>query len=468
MTVAPGNLDGKRIHLLGIGGIGVSALARLLKQSGLEVSGCDVRPSSIIDALVAEGIPVDIGHSIDHVHQNDVMVYSTAVPKGNRELAFALESGKPTLHRSHLLGALVDSRTSVGVTGTNGKGTVSSMLTWILQVANRQPGFYIGALCPNLGTNADLGAGTLLVAELDESDGSLLNTHPKYAVLNNLELDHLNYYKDFDHAVEVLVTFLRHLPDDAVCFVNADDPGAMRVAQAVPERRIVLFGQSPDAHWRFEPLQVSNHHSSFRWFHKDRLTQAQEFQLKVPGAYNIENAAAALAVAMELGVPVEAARKALATYEGLINRYTLIEAAGRSIIKDYMSHPMGIRKVIETARLGHPRRLVAVFKPYRYTMIHYHAENYADAFQGADEVIITEMWDGGEEPIPGVDTRWLADKIAARGIAVTYIPEMEAIVDHLALHQKEGDCSVFFGGNDLFALAEELAGRFGGTSHASR
>ncbi len=459
-------LIGKRVHLLGIGGIGVSALARLLKEAGMDVSGCDVRPSSIIDALRAEGIPIAIGHSPGHVEENDILVHSTAIPEGNPELTCALNSGKTTLHRSVLLGALVDSTTSVGITGTNGKGTVSSMLAWILEVAGRTPGFYIGGLCPNLHTNARLGDGNLLVAELDESDGSLLNTHPRYALLNNLELDHLNYYRDLDHAVEVLTTFFRNLPSGAVSFFNADDPGAMRVcneleraAAARPQRR-VLFGRNSNARWRYQPVALSNTRSSFHWFSASDSRPLATMELGVPGNYNMENAAAALAVAEELGVCRNAARQALASYRGLENRYTVMEADRRTLIKDYMSHPMGILRVLDTARLGNPRRVIGVFKPYRYTMIRYHVNNYAKAFASADEVVLTEMWAGGEEPIPGVDTRWLADSLTASGLKVTYIPRMESIVDYLYQHQSPGETAVFFGGNDLFEMAHVLARRF--------
>lgn len=456
-------LQGKHVHLLGIGGIGVSALARLLKARGVTVSGCDVRPSSLIDGLREEGITVDIGHSPSHVDGSDVVVYSTAVPQGNPELAYAQEANRPLLHRSHLLGAILGDFTSIGITGTNGKGTVSSMLTWILEWAGLAPSFYIGALCPNLGTNARIGTGPHLVAELDESDGSLLNTAPGIALLNNLELDHLNYYRDFDHAVEVITRFFQGLPQGAKAFFHLDDPGAWRVATSLRDLELISFGRHPEADYRYQLMQVSHRDSRFTM--EGPGGPLGEFTLQVPGAYNIENAVAAISVALELGVTPAKAREAMAGYRGLINRYTLLEAAGRSVIKDYMSHPMGIRKVLETARIGCAGRLWAVFKPYRYTMINYHADNYSDAFRSADEIILTEMWEGGEEPIPGVDTQWLADKMRASGLSVTYLPDMNQIPGFLLEHQKAGDSSVFFGGNDLFELAESLVERFQEASH---
>ena len=460
MDITLDSLSSSRVHLLGIGGIGVSALARLLKQKGVPVTGCDVRPSSITHALNKEGIECCIGHDPAHVADSDVIVYSSAIPDTNPELLFARQSGAHVLHRSHLLALLLRRAESVGITGTNGKGTVASMLTWILETAGMSPSFYVGGICPNLGTNARLGTGPHFVAELDESDGSLLNVAPSHALLNNLELDHLNYYDSFDHAVEVLTAFFASLPTGAACFVNDDDSGARTVAGRLAGRRLVRFGQGVDADYRCVPSVVTDEGSRFSVWTDGQTRCLGEFDLNVPGAYNMENALAAVAVAAEFGVPAEAIREALASFRGLANRYGLISGGGVKIVKDYMSHPMGIRRVLETARLGNPRRLIAVFKPYRYTMIRYHAENYADAFSLADETMVTEMWEAGEDPIPGVDTRWLASKIGERAPAVGYVERMEPIAHRLLETGRPGDCIVFFGGDDLFEIADELCREF--------
>ncbi|MBM4353698.1 MAG: UDP-N-acetylmuramate--L-alanine ligase [Deltaproteobacteria bacterium] len=451
-------LAGKRVHLLGIGGIGVSALARLLLPHGVAVSGCDVRESVLIDALRAEGVTVDIGHDPSHLDRCDVVVYSTAVPKNNPELAAAIERGMPVLHRSELLALLVGARDAVGITGTNGKGTVSAMLTWILESAGMSPGFYIGALCPNLGTNARPGTGRHLVAELDESDGSLVNIHPRRALLNNLELDHLNYYSSLEHAVETLTRFFNGLPEGSTGFFNVDDPGVRKVMERLEGLSMVTFGRNSEADYVYRELLLTDTHSRFAVSKNGPGGRAElgEFDLNVPGAYNIENAAGAIAVACEAGVPVEAMRRALASFQGLVNRYTVLEAGPHRVIKDYMSHPMGMRKVLATAALGNPQRLVAVFKPYRYTMIRYHATNYAEALSSADEVVVTRMWEADEEPIPGVDTLWLVDELRKAGLDVSYVEEMAPIVDHVLARASQRDCVVFFGGNDLFEIAQRL------------
>jgi UDP-N-acetylmuramate--alanine ligase len=453
-------LEGKRVHLLGIGGIGVSALARMLVANGVTVTGCDVRESTLTQALQEEGIEVAIGHSANHVAENDVIVYSTAVPKENVEFVAAKESDTPVLHRSEILGMLVGAHDTVGVTGTNGKGTVCTMVTWILQQADLDPAFYIGGLSPNLGTNAKETGSQYMVAELDESDGSLVNTRPKYALINNVELDHLNYYSNISEVVATLTRFCKGLPEGHRVFVNGDDEGAMQVAGKIPQGSVVTFGSSAGLDYQYEILELSDDESRFAtWKGTEKLG---EFRLTVPGTYNIENAIGAIAVVTELGIGPRIIEEALATFRGLDNRYTMIRGGGRSFIKDYMSHPSGMRKVLQTARLGKPARLVAVFKPYRYTMIRYHARNYADAMRAADEVIITDMWEGGEEPIPGVDTSWLVEKLRAGGLNVTYLPEMETIPGYLEKEGAAGDCVVFFGGNDLFELAEELCSKLTG------
>ena len=330
------------------------------------------------------------------------------------------------------------------------------MLTWILETAGLQPSFYIGAHCENLGTNARHAGDEWFVAELDESDGSLVNTAPAYAVLNNLEMDHLNYYRDFDHVIKVLCAFFAALPEGATGFFNADCEGACLVARDAPVRRI-LFGESAAADFRLMDDEIGPAGSTFSVALPGG--EVERYELKVPGRYNVENAVAALAVARTLGVPAEAIREGLAGYRGMANRYTVLQAGDHQVIKDYISHPTGIRKVLETARLSATGRVRAVFKPYRYTMINYHADNYRDAFAGADAVVLTEMWEADEEPIPGVSTPWLAEVMRARGQDVEYVPDMAGILTYLKGTLTPGETVIFFGGDDLFALAEDFAGR---------
>lgn len=447
----------RRVHFLGIGGVGVSAAARLVLARGLEVSGSDVRESSLTQALVREGARVVIGHRAGNLAGADLVVVSTAIPETNPELVAARAAGLPVVHRSVLLDALMAGRRSIGVTGTNGKGSVSSMTTWLLERGGRNPSFYIGAILLDFGTNARETGAPHLVCELDESDGSFENTRPEVLVINNLEADHLNYYQDLEG---LLAHFARYLAGDgrgARVHASGDDPNVREVLSRAGRDDAVTFGEGEGNRYRMSDLRLVGMGSRFRV--RGPAGDLGEFQLNLPGAYNARNALAALSVALEEGVDPETARAALPAFRGLENRFTLVRAGGCLVVKDYISHPTGIRSVIEGARAFAPGRIVAVFKPYRFTMIHYLQDEYREAFRGADLTVVTELYTAGEVPIPGVDAPWLVEKIRSAGTEVEFVPEMGDIVPTLARRLVPGDTVIFFGGDDLFRLADEFAGR---------
>ena len=445
-----------RYHLVGIGGIGVSAVARLLHARGLQVQGSDVRRSQITDALGALGIDVRIGHSADHLDGVDVVVRSTAIPATNPELVAAAERGIATVHRSVVLGWLMDDRRSVGVIGTHGKGTVSGAITWLLDAAGQEPGYVIGGLLENFGDNARDGQ-DWLIAEVDESDGSLVNTRPVVAVLNNLELDHLNYYDSWDQLQTSVLRFFTDNPRLELVVINIDDEGARATWQALQEAdfpaRIVTFGfELPDADYRgadLVPLRMAG-----RFNLVVRGTAGPQVEIGLPGAYNAANVLGAIATAMELGVSADQVVAAAPFYKGLENRFTLVQAGGIEVVKDYISHPTGIRRVLDAARHQARGEVVAVFKPYRFTMIHYLQDDYAEAFAGADRVVVTELYTAGEVPIPGVDTDLLCRRIRERCEDVTYVHELHAIPEHLERTVMDGSTVLFFGGDDLFQVAD--------------
>jgi len=453
-----------RIHLIGIGGIGVSGVAHALLAKGYRVSGTDVRESQLTLRLRERGATVHIGHSPDHLAGVDLVVVSTAIPESNPELVAARERGLEVRHRSELLGALVlDHAVAVGVIGTHGKGTTASAITWILDRAGRDPGFIIGGLLENFGkTNARLTDSGVLVAEVDESDGSLKNVHPTVAVVNNLEADHLNYYENLDHVQRTVAQALNDNPRLERVFVNIDDPGARAIIDRV-KAPVTTFGRVLDDRGAdIEARAAIADFSSGQFVLVERGRALTEIRQPMPGLHNLDNALAAASVALHLGVPADAIRDALATFRGLENRFTVAEAAGRIVVKDYISHPTGIRRVLEAAATGR-RKTTAVFKPYRFTMVNYLQDDYAEAFHDAAHTIITDLYPAGEVPIPGIDTAFLCDKIRARGPRVTYVPVMEDIVEVLHREVGPGEQVVFFGGDDLFRLADryvaELAAR---------
>lgn len=440
-------------HLLGIGGIGVSAVARVLLERGHTVSGSDIRESQLTEGLRRDGARITIGHRADNIEGADVVVISTAIPPDNPELLAATERGIEVAHRADILNELLGGRQTVGVTGTHGKGTVSSMITWILDRAGREPGFIIGGLLNNYHTNARDGA-EVFVVEVDESDGSHHNVTPNHVVCNFLELDHLNYYAGIDDIIGAMTRFISDNPKLEQAYVNADCAGNRRMIEAL-EVPVVTYGiESMDADFRAELIGSGQLPIRFRMFrHGEDLG---EVELNLPGRYNALNASGAIAVAMSLGVEFGTAAAALAEFRGLENRFTIDRAAGVWLVKDYISHPTGMRKVLESARDLVDGRIISVFKPYRYTLMKYLEDEYATAFEGSDEVVITTMYAANEKPIPGVDTDSFVKNLREAGYRVTHIPEQDAIQPWVLEHAKAGDSIIFFGGDDFFRLSDQI------------
>jgi UDP-N-acetylmuramate--alanine ligase len=444
-----------RIHLIGIGGIGVSGVARALLALGHDVSGSDVRESQLTTWLREAGADVTIGHAAANIDGVDLVVHSTAIPETNVELVAARERGVPVRHRSELLGDILDTRPlAVGVVGTHGKGTVSSAITWILEQAGRRPSFIIGGLLENMGKqNTRVTDSDVIVAEVDESDGSLKNVRPTVVVVNNLEADHLNYYDSLEHVQDTVVAALNANPRLTRVVVNHDDPGARAIIARL-KAPVTTFGREPGADVRGVDAKAGIHGGRFSLV--SHGAPLGEVALTQPGLYNVDNAIAAAAAALHLGVDYADIAAALGTFAGLENRFTVVHAAGRRIVKDYISHPTGIRRVLQAAA-SDDGPIVAVFKPYRFTMINYLQDDYAEAFHDATHTVITELYTAGEVPIPGIDTAYLCDKIRARGPEVTYLPEMDDIVPFLHRTVGVGQQVIFFGGDDLFRLADRYA-----------
>jgi len=443
-------------HLLGIGGIGVSAVARLLLQAGVRVSGCDVKESSLTLALAAEGAEVRIGHSPSHLDDGpDLLVHSTAVPEDNPERLAAAARGVATAHRAELLAAFVARQPTVGITGTHGKGTVAAMVTRILDAAGLDPGFCIGGLLLDYDTNARIGGGEVLVAEVDESDGSQLQVRPDHVVVTFLELDHLNYYDGLDDIVRTMTRFLASDDRLRTACLNVGCAGVRALAERL-DRPWIGYSLAGDADWTATAVEAEPRAVALDVVRRgDRLGRVR---LPVPGEHNAENALAAITVCTEaFGVPFAAAAEALADFHGLENRFTIVDSAGVTLVKDYLSHPTGMRKVLRAARRLGPGRLVAVYKPYRFTLLRYLGDEYAEAFSAADHVVLTDLYGGGEEPIPGIDDDFLADRCRASGLEVTRVGVTEEIPAVLDAALRPGDVVALFGGDDFFRMADAWA-----------
>ncbi|MFT7624369.1 MAG: UDP-N-acetylmuramate--alanine ligase [Myxococcota bacterium] len=455
----------ERVHLIGIGGIGVSAVARVLMARGFKVSGSDVRESQLTTALRNEGATVTIGHSADLVDGVDLVIYSTAIPATNPELVSARAKGVKVEHRARILGALLETLNSVGIIGTHGKGTVSAMTTACLEAAGRDPSFIIGGLLLDYGLNARVTDSQDVVVEIDESDGSLVHVRPRTLVVNNIEADHLNYYKNLEGVYAKVQAVLEADEGRERAIMHVGDPGVRELMRRIDKDISTLTVgfdtdlEGSEAEVIGSNLDVGTHGSRFDVTQNGTLLGS--LSMPQPGRYNAMNALVACGAALSLGITFEAIQKGLGQYSGLENRFTVVDAGNIRVVKDYISHPTGIRRVLEAARTLSDGPITAVFKPYRFTMIHYLGDEYAVAFRDADKTIITELYTAGEVPIAGVDTDWLISKIRSTGTPVTYIQEMDDIVGHLVETVQPGQQVIFFGGDDLFQLADAFIARVG-------
>jgi UDP-N-acetylmuramate--alanine ligase len=451
-------------HLIGIGGIGVSAVARLLHARGLKVQGSDVRESQITLQLRALGIPVMIGQVPANLGKADTVIVSTAIPSGNPELVAAKHDGLRLLHRSEALGALLEGVHGIGVIGTHGKGTVSAGIAWLLDQAGFQPGFVIGGLLENYRLNARPGVdgkhGEWLVAEVDESDGSLVNSRPEFAVLNNLELDHLNYYPEWSKLEAAVLQFFHDNPNLRVAVLNADDAGVRKILsklQIHTGAKLLTFGFGPAADIRGSNVETRRMAASFD------VEQRQEdgtyallgrVQTALPGKYNASNILGAIATALAAGAHFADIQRAVPEYKGLENRFTLVDANGVEVVKDYISHPTGIARVLEAAKEQSNGPVIAVFKPYRFTMIHYLLEDYREAFRLADRVLVTELYTAGESQVAQTNVHTLCAKIKEAVADVTYVHAIDDIPAWLEREVTAPATVLFFGGDDLFQMAD--------------
>ena len=438
-----------RIHLVGIGGVGMAGVARLLVQRGHTVSGSDLRDGRVLDELRVLGADVTVGHDPAVVAGVDQVVVSTAVPRDNPEVVAAEEAGIPVLLRARALADLLAADRSVLVAGTHGKTTTTAMVVVGLQAAGVDPSFVLGGHLNETGANAHAGADAVAVAEADEADRSFLAYEPDVAVVTNVELDHPDEFDDVVDVRTAFAGFLARLRDDGTAVVCADDPGAMAVAAAT-DRSVRTYGTAPAADVRLEvrgPRRGVVHVGG----------AAVDLELAIPGEHNLRNATAALAVVDLLGVDVAAAAAGLAPFTGAQRRFQRLgTVAGVEVVDDYAHHPTELAATIAAARDEQPGRVVVVVQPHRYSRTRVLGEELGRTAAAADLVVVTEVYGGPEQPEPGISGRLVADAAAAAGARVVFEPHLAAVPDVLADHLGEGDLVLVTGAGDVTRVGPAL------------
>jgi UDP-N-acetylmuramate--alanine ligase len=443
-------------HIVGVGGAAMNGIATLLVAMGHIVSGSDLQRSSVLERLDGLGIRTFTGHDAAHVYGADIVAFSTAVSPSNVELAEARRRGLPTLTRAEVLAAICHTRRTLAVSGTHGKTTTTAMLAAVLVEAGFEPGFLVGGELPGGRGGASWGSGKWFVVEADESDGTFLRLGAEGVVVTNVEADHLDYYGDEAAIAAAFREFVEQAPGPRV--VCTDDPGGAALARRVGG--VVSYGNLEGADYRISAVELSASGSSFELTGPGR--SLGRFQLPVPGLHNVLNATAAIAMSLEVGAEPDGARAALAAYSGVGRRYELRgQANGVTYIDDYAHNPGKVRATLATARNGPWGRVVAVFQPHRYTRTATLLRDFADAFEGADLVVVTGIYAAGEEPLPGVSGRLLADVISASHTTqdVEYAETRDELVAVLERVLRPGDLCLTMGAGDLTTLPDDLLER---------
>ena len=455
VPVAPLDLSQPgRYHVVGVGGPGMNAIALVLAGMGHTVSGSDLRDSPVVDRLRAAGVAVTIGHDRSLVHGMDAVTGSSAIPDRNIELDEARTTGVVTLRRAGMLASICAQAKSLAVAGTHGKTTTSSMLMAILSEAGMLPSFLIGGDLNDIGTGAAWSGGDWLVVEADESDGTFLELPLYGTIVTNIEADHLDHFGTLDAIVAGFDEYLAHIPGPKV--VCADDPVALRLAA---KNGAVTYGTHPNADYRITDIRTESGVVHFELHH--RGTALGPMHVPLRGLHNIRNAAAATALAMEVGAPFDAAVLALSRFGGVARRFDFRgEHAGITFVDDYAHIPTEIAVVLEAAATSGDdwKRIVAVFQPNRFKRMAVLSREYADAFVHADLAVITDIYPSGDAPIPGVTGKLVVDAIldSHPRQRVAWLPHRADLVDFLAKELRSGDVCISMGCGDVASLPSEV------------
>lgn len=454
------------IHFVGIGGIGMSGIAEVMHNLGYTVQGSDLAESASVERLRGRGIKVAIGHAAENVEGTAVVVTSTAVRRTNPEVAAALEHRIPVVRRAEMLAELMRLKNTVAVAGTHGKTTTTSMIAALLDAGGVDPTVINGGIIEQYGSNARLGDSDWMVVEADESDGSFLRLDGTIAVVTNIDPEHLDHYGDFDGVKDAFVEFIHNVPFYGAAILCIDHPEVQAVTGQVRDRRVVTYGFSLQADVCAVNVRSVAGGNEFDVVVRQRGEEDRRIEgvrLPMPGRHNVQNALAAIAVAIEMGCSDETICDGFGQFGGVRRRFTRVgEVAGATVIDDYAHHPVEIRAVLSAAREcvleSAAGRVIAVMQPHRYSRLGDLMDDFQNCFNDADQVYVTPVYAAGEEPVAGVDSAALVAGLKSRGHrAATIIADQAELARILAGEVREGDLIVCLGAGDITKWAAGLA-----------
>ena len=451
------------IHFVGIGGIGMSGIAEVMHNLGYTVQGSDIAEGYVVEGLRKRGIKVMIGHAAENLGEAAVVVTSTAVKRDNPEVAAALENRIPVVRRAEMLAELMRLKRTVAVAGTHGKTTTTSMVAALLDAGGVDPTVINGGIINSYGSNARLGASEWMVVEADESDGSFLRLDGTIAVVTNIDPEHLDHYGSFDAVKDAFVEFIENVPFYGCAVLCIDHPEVQAVIPKVRDRRVVTYGFSAQADVRGEnvrPYPGGNRFDAVLRQRDGSFRRIEGIDLPMPGRHNVQNALAAVGVAVEMGCADSVIQSGFAKFTGVKRRFTKVgEVDGVTVIDDYGHHPVEIRAVLAAAREGvGTGRVIAVVQPHRYTRLRDHLDEFSAAFNEADMVYAAPVYAAGEQPIEGVTSDAMVAGMKARGHrSAQVIAGPDALADALATVAQPGDMVVCLGAGDITKWAAGLA-----------
>ena len=445
----------RRVHFVGIGGIGMSGIAEVLLNLGYRVSGSDLVESDTTLRLQRLGAEVVIGHRSENLRDADVVVISSAVRKDNPEVIAAHERIIPVIPRAEMLAELMRMKYGVAVAGTHGKTTTTSMIATVLAHGGLDPTAVIGGKLNSFGSNAKLGQGELLVAEADESDGSFLKLSPTIAVVTNIDPEHLDHYRNLEEIQKAFLEFINKVPFYGLAILCLDQENVQALIPQV-QKRYVTYGMSSQANFRADELSYHGLTTSFRVFANER--ELGQISIQMPGLHSVYNALATIATASELDVNFEIVRQALGSFSGVQRRFQIKgEWDGVMVVDDYGHHPTEIKATLSAAKSGWGRRTVVVFQPHRYSRTRDLFKEFLTAFNQADVLFLIGIYPAGEDPIPGVNVQGLYEGIKGHGHKdVTLVLDKSAILDRLLPRLKPGDMVFTLGAGDVWKTGEAL------------
>jgi UDP-N-acetylmuramate--alanine ligase len=452
----------QHIHFVGIGGIGMSGIAELLLNLGYQVSGSDLKETDLTRRLADLGATIHISHHADHIKGADVVVLSSAIADDNPELRAARSLGKiPVIRRAEMLAELMRLKYSVLVAGAHGKTTTTSMISTVLTRGGLDPTVVIGGKLNAWGTNAKLGSGDFMVAEADESDGTFLLLPPTIAVVTNIDLEHLDFYRDLDHIQQTFLEFINKVPFYGQAVLCLEDQNTQKILPNVT-KRFVTYGFSPQADFQARAVRTDGFITSYNAFQQGH--EMGEIEIRIPGRHNVLNSLAALAVARELELKWSDIKAGLRDMTGVQRRFQIKgEAQGVLVLDDYGHHPNEIRAVLETLADCFPkRRRIVVFQPHRYTRTQALMDEFARCFYQSDVLLLTEIYAASEKPIPGITGELLAKNIAAHGHhELHFCANLEETLEKLRSMVTPGDVVMTLGAGNVWQVGESLLDELG-------